>query len=115
MPGEGIDGSWSCDEMRRSPSAPPLVVTVSTTPARDVLDVWDALVERTPGTDVTQLSAWARVRASAGFSSLHVLAHRGASLVGGAQLLCRRVPVVGRVGYVVEVRRARWRPVTSPS
>lgn len=109
MPGEGIDGSWSCDEVRRSPSAPPLVVTVSTTPGRDVLDVWDALVERTPRTDVTQLSAWARVRASAGFSSVHVLAHRGARLVGGAQLLCRRVPVVGRVGYVP------YGPVVDPS
>ncbi|MDT0352606.1 lipid II:glycine glycyltransferase FemX [Pseudonocardia charpentierae] len=78
-------------------------------PSRDVLDVWDALVERTPGTDVTQLSAWARVRASAGFSSLHVLAHRGERLVAGAQLLYRSVPVVGRIGYVP------YGPVVDPS
>src|SRR3954447_20690747 len=100
MPDERIDRSLSCREEHRSPSPPPLVVTVSTMPGRDVLDVWDALVERTPGTDVTQLSAWARVRASAGFSPLYVHAHQDGKLVGGAQLLYRRLPLVGRVGYV---------------
>ncbi|MCW0215187.1 MAG: GNAT family N-acetyltransferase [Pseudonocardia sp.] len=61
---------------------------------------WDALVERTPGTDVTQLSAWTRVRGLSGFSARWVLAERDGELVGGAQLLDRRVPVLGRVSYV---------------
>ena len=100
MPDERIDGSLSRGQGRRGSSASPVVVRVSTAPSRIVLDEWDALVERTPGTDVTQLSAWARVRLSAGFSSLHVLANRDETLVGGAQLLYRRVPVLGRVGYV---------------
>lgn len=94
------DGSWSCREGRGSSSASPVLVAFSDAPSRRVLDLWDRLVERTAGTDVTQLSAWARVRASVGFDSMHVLAYRGEDLVGGAQLLYRRVPVVGRVGYV---------------
>ena len=96
MPDERIDRSLSRRPDRPSGSA----VRIYTTPGRIALDEWDALVERTPGTDVTQLSAWARVRASAGFSPLYVHAHRDGKLVGGAQLLYRRVPVVGRVGYV---------------
>ena len=92
MPDERIDRSLS----RRPPSA----TSIYTTTGRIVPEEWDALVERTPGTDVTQLSAWARVRASAGFSPLYVHAHQDGKLVGGAQLLYRRLPVVGRVGYV---------------
>jgi lipid II:glycine glycyltransferase (peptidoglycan interpeptide bridge formation enzyme) len=57
-------------------------------------------VDRTPGTDVTQLSTWAGLRARVGFSPLYLLAYRGAELVGGAQILTRRVPVLGTVGYL---------------
>ena len=32
------------------------------------------MVARTPGTDVTQLSSWARVRATVGFAAVHVFA-----------------------------------------
>jgi len=96
MPDEPIDRSLSRRPDRRSESA----VRIYTAPGRITLDEWDALVERTPGTDVTQLSAWARVRSSAGFSPLYVHAHRDGKLVGGAQLLHRRLPAVGRVGYV---------------
>ena len=61
MPDERIDRSLSRRPERRPPSAS--AVSIYTTPGRTVLDEWDSLVERTPGTDVTQLSAWARVRA----------------------------------------------------
>jgi lipid II:glycine glycyltransferase (peptidoglycan interpeptide bridge formation enzyme) len=61
---------------------------------------WDDLVRATPGADVTQLTAWARVRRGAGFSALYVLARRDGELVGGAQVLVRRLPLLGRVGYV---------------
>jgi hypothetical protein len=69
-------------------------------PDADARRSWDALVDRTPGTDVTQLSAWPRVRALSGFAARWVLAERDGELVGGAQLLVRRLPVLGRVGYV---------------
>ena len=61
---------------------------------------WDELVERTPGTDVTQLSAWARFRGQAGFTPLYLSARRAGTLVGGGQILTRPLPVFGRVGYL---------------
>ena len=75
-------------------------VAVSAAPQPDVMQQWDALVHRTPGTDVTQLSAWARVRSTVGYSPLYVFARSRGVLAGGAQLLCRRLPVLGRVGYL---------------
>lgn len=61
---------------------------------------WDRLVQRCPGTDVTQLSAWARVRSNVGFTPLYLFAEHGGRLVGGGQILVRRLPVLGRVGYL---------------
>ena len=100
MPDERIDRSLSRRPDRRARSA----VSIYTAPGRIPLDEWDALVERTPGTDVTQLSAWARVRSSAGFDSLYVHAHRDGKLVGGAQLLHRRLPAVVGSGTCPTVR-----------
>jgi Acetyltransferase (GNAT) domain len=75
-------------------------VFLSGRPDVDAVRNWDELVERTPGTDVTQLSAWARVRAMWNFSPMYLFAHHDGELVGGAQILSRRVPVVGGVGYL---------------
>jgi lipid II:glycine glycyltransferase (peptidoglycan interpeptide bridge formation enzyme) len=61
---------------------------------------WDRLVDNLPGTDVTQHVAWGRVRQMAGFESSFLLAYRGSSLVGGAQLFRRRLPLVGGIGYL---------------
>ncbi|MDQ2881414.1 MAG: GNAT family N-acetyltransferase [Actinomycetota bacterium] len=69
-------------------------------PGPDALRAWDLLVDRTPGTDVTQLSVWAGLRGRVGFTPLYLLAYRGDELVGGAQILTRRVPVLGLVGYL---------------
>ncbi|MGH3975762.1 MAG: lipid II:glycine glycyltransferase FemX [Pseudonocardiaceae bacterium] len=57
-------------------------------------------MNRTPGTDVTQLSVWARLRGRVGFRALYLLAYRGGELVGGAQILTRTVPMLGSVGYL---------------
>ncbi len=85
--------------------------TVSTVlrPAPDALRAWDRLVNRTPGTDVTQLSGWGALRASVGFVPLHLVAHRGSELVGGSQVLVRHVPMLGRVGYLP------YGPVVAPN
>ncbi|MGH3912867.1 MAG: lipid II:glycine glycyltransferase FemX [Pseudonocardiaceae bacterium] len=77
-----------------------VVVSVGWEPGREALRAWDELVERTPGTDVTQFSTWGRLRRLAGFTPLYVLAHHRGELVGGAQILNRRVPVLGAVGYL---------------
>ncbi len=69
-------------------------------PIPSVLGAWDRLVDNTAGTDVTQLTAWARLRARVGYSPLYLLAFDAGELVGGAQIMHRRVPVVGSVGYL---------------
>lgn len=80
------------------PAAVSVVVHTDAPPG--LLDVWAELVERTPGTDVTQLPAWARVRRTVGFHAVHVVARVDGAVVGGAQVLCRRVSVLGSVGYL---------------
>lgn len=61
---------------------------------------WERLVDRQPGADVTQQLDWGRLRRSVGFEPSFVLAYRGRELVGGAQLLRKRMPVVGGIGYL---------------
>jgi lipid II:glycine glycyltransferase (peptidoglycan interpeptide bridge formation enzyme) len=78
----------------------PLVVQVTTQPPAVALADWEALVRRTEGADVAQLPAWSRLRAGVGFRARYVLVHHGATLVGGAQLLERALPVLGRIGYL---------------
>lgn len=75
-----------------------LVVSAPPDPVR--AEEWDALVASHPLADVTQLSAWTRVRALAGYSAMQVLALDGDRIVGGAQVLVRQLRGVGRFGYV---------------
>lgn len=77
-----------------------VTVTARVSPGPQVLRAWDKLVDRTPGTDVTQLSDWARLRGQVGFTPLYLLARHDAELVGGAQIMSRQVPVLGTVGYL---------------
>jgi hypothetical protein len=69
-------------------------------PGPNVLRTWDRLVDSTAGSDVTQLTAWARLRGRVGYESLHLVAFQAGELVGGAQIMHRRVPVLGSVGYL---------------
>jgi lipid II:glycine glycyltransferase (peptidoglycan interpeptide bridge formation enzyme) len=80
-------------------AAPAVSVRLETDPPPATLAAWDELVGASPGTDVTQLSVWARVRAFEGYTPGYLLARRGGELVGGAQVLFRRLPGLGRVGY----------------
>lgn len=75
-------------------------VTARRNPAPELLSVWDALVDNTPGTDVTQFSTWARLRQMVGFTPLYVLAYHATDLVGGALIMSKRVPLLGAVGYL---------------
>ncbi|MBW0110133.1 GNAT family N-acetyltransferase [Pseudonocardia sp. KRD-182] len=76
------------------------IVTASVDPGPAARAEWDALVAADPAGDVAQLSGWAVLRGEAGFEPLHVLARLRGAVVGGALVLCRRLPVGGRVGYV---------------
>jgi hypothetical protein len=69
-------------------------------PGPEALHAWDLLVDRTPGTDVTQFSVWGELRSRVGFTPLYLLAYQAGELVGGAQILTRRFPVLGSVGYL---------------
>lgn len=75
-------------------------VTARRNPGPEILGAWDALVDRTPGTDVTQFSTWARLRGMVGFTPLYVFAYRATELVGGALIMSRRIPLLGSVGYL---------------
>ena len=69
-------------------------------PDTSALVMWDELVRKVPGSDVTQLSAWADIRRVAGFEPLYVFVRRGTELLGGALVIWRRLPLVGEVAYV---------------
>jgi nitroreductase len=77
-----------------------LDVVVTDDPGDARLRAWDDMVRRSPLSDVAQLSAWARVRAAAGYGARYVLVERDGAPVGGAQVLFRRVPLLGEVAYV---------------
>jgi lipid II:glycine glycyltransferase (peptidoglycan interpeptide bridge formation enzyme) len=68
-------------------------------PGSTALAEWDRIVCTTPGTDVTQLSAWARLRARAGYTPEYLLAYQRGRLVGGALILRRRLAGIGYLPY----------------
>ncbi len=63
-------------------------------------DAWDTFVDRAPGGTHLQTTAWATVKATAGWRATRVVLSRGGIVVGGCQILLRALPVVGSVGYV---------------
>ncbi len=84
-------------------------LTVSHTPDATTIARWDDLVRAHPAGDVAQLSAWTRIRGLAGYTGMHVLAFDNGHLVGGAQILLRRVHGLGALGYVP------YGPLVSPA
>ena len=69
-------------------------------PTAQEADRWDEFVQSVEDSDVTQLSCWARVRAGVGYRSSYLLATGNEGIIGGAQILQRRVPLLGSVGYI---------------
>jgi lipid II:glycine glycyltransferase (peptidoglycan interpeptide bridge formation enzyme) len=77
-----------------------LTIVVTSAPEPELRTAWDELVARTANTDVAQLSAWATLRAEAGYEPLYLLATSGPWLLGGGLVLRRTVRGAGRVGYM---------------
>ena len=77
-----------------------LVAEHTSTPTRDALREWDELVERSRADDVAQISAWADIRATHGYRPTYIFVRHQDRLIAGAQILCRRVPVLGTIGYL---------------
>lgn len=69
--------------------------------SRDPFDSeWDAFVETTPGGSHQQSSRWSRVKAVQGFEAVRLVLRRSDGIVGGCQILLRRMPRVGAVAYI---------------
>ena len=63
-------------------------------------DLWDAFVASVPGADIVQSARWGRTKTRLGFEVLLLVLWRDGVIVGGAQLVLKRLPVFGAVAYV---------------
>jgi lipid II:glycine glycyltransferase (peptidoglycan interpeptide bridge formation enzyme) len=92
---------WSTSDRPNSPTRPaPVTVRWESAPDAGLLAAWNGVVLGTPGTDVTQLSAWAAIRSMAGYEPRYLFAFQGGVLVGGALVLRRRLAGVLSIGYL---------------
>jgi lipid II:glycine glycyltransferase (peptidoglycan interpeptide bridge formation enzyme) len=76
-----------------------ITTSLSSEATDEELASWDALVQAIPVSDVTQLSSWAKLRQRVGYQPLYLFTHENRDLVGGTQILLRRLPLLGTVGY----------------
>ena len=63
---------------------------------------WDDFVARTPGGHHVQTSCWARIKSSLNWKPYRILVYQGTEIIGGVQILLRKVPLVGKIGYVTK-------------
>jgi lipid II:glycine glycyltransferase (peptidoglycan interpeptide bridge formation enzyme) len=61
---------------------------------------WDQFVEATPGGTYQQTSMWAQVKSVAGWRPARIALSVNGAVVAGCQILVRRVPTLGAIGYV---------------
>lgn len=62
---------------------------------------WDGFLSHLPGTHHEQSGVWARFRQHFGWRPARWLAHRDGRIVGGVQVLIRKVSRLGEIGYIV--------------
>ncbi len=62
---------------------------------------WDQFVASAAGTSYMQATAWARVKAAYGWDVARLLVLRDERIVAGAQMLIRRLPFAGAIGWAV--------------
>ena len=61
---------------------------------------WDNFLNETPGGHHVQTSLWAQVKAIQGWRAVRLIVKEGDTIVAGAQILTRSVPMAGSVGYL---------------
>jgi lipid II:glycine glycyltransferase (peptidoglycan interpeptide bridge formation enzyme) len=61
---------------------------------------WDNFLAHTRGGSHFQTSRWAEVKLEPGWHVLRVKVRGGAEVLGGAQILIRRVPLLGSIGFI---------------
>lgn len=76
---------------------------------------WDAFLAETPGGHHVQTSLWGQSKALLNWNVTRVMAIRGGRIVGGAQLLTRTLPFVGRLGAFGYVTKGPLFAVDDPS
>jgi hypothetical protein len=75
-----------------------VIATFANSP--DDVHAWDRFIDTTPNGEINQSPAWGRVRGHLGFERRILLAHRDGAIVGGAQILVRRMRGVGAIAYI---------------
>ena len=70
-------------------------------------DTWDAFVDGMPGGHHVQTSRWAEVKSVVGWRGIRVVVAREGAILGGCQLLMRRLPVLGAVAYAAKAPLVR--------
>lgn len=61
---------------------------------------WDEFLAAQPTGHHVQSSPWGQLKAKFGWHVIRILAHEGEQIVGGAQILSRRLPIWGNIAYV---------------
>src|SRR2546429_1078353 len=61
---------------------------------------WDEFLEAAPDSNHLQSSLWSQLKSEDGWQALRLIARRDKTIVGGFQILHRRLPITGRVGYI---------------
>ncbi len=61
---------------------------------------WDAFVAANPNGEHVQTTLWAKVKAADGWQARRVVAERDGEIVGGFQMIERRIPAIGGVAYI---------------
>jgi peptidoglycan pentaglycine glycine transferase (the first glycine) len=68
---------------------------------QDSLDpVWDEFLCSHPEGRHEQSSLYGKLKATLGWQPIRIIVEEGKMVVGGAQILARRLPVWGRIGYI---------------
>jgi lipid II:glycine glycyltransferase (peptidoglycan interpeptide bridge formation enzyme) len=60
---------------------------------------WDRFLEETSGNHHLQSAKWAKLKSASGWEVLRLRIRQGGTIVGGVQILFRRLPLLGRFGY----------------
>jgi lipid II:glycine glycyltransferase (peptidoglycan interpeptide bridge formation enzyme) len=82
------------------PSAGANRLEVAIRPDEGIDPRWDTLVERATGGHHVQTTSWAKVKRTVGWRAVRIEVLRQGELVGGCQLLLRKIGGVGSVGFV---------------
>ncbi|MFN8638764.1 MAG: peptidoglycan bridge formation glycyltransferase FemA/FemB family protein [Dehalococcoidia bacterium] len=61
---------------------------------------WDRFVTTVRGGDQVQSSPWGEVKRASGMTPVLAIVRHGDEIVGGAQVILRRLPAFGTIGYV---------------